>query len=160
MILHNNFFTIIFDTYPDLCKYLTFYLFTGESLTELTIAADVVTGELSPGIDVAVSLPPSLFERINVRASYSLVFARYNESTLFPINGGANMNSSKPRQMMIATDILATTVVEETFSDLDEDNVTIIFQLKIPDGKVCSYTALDLILKSVFASLMWCSENL
>ena len=72
------------------------------------------------------------------------------------------MNSSKPRQTVIATDILAATytVVEETFSDLDEDNVTIIFQLKIPDGKVCSYTALDLILKSVFASLMWCSENL
>ena len=99
----------------------------------------MVTGELPPGINIAVSLPPLLFERVNVRASSSLVFARYNESTLFPVNGGANMNSTTLRQTMVVTDILAATVVEETFTDLDEDNVTIIFQLEIPDGKVCSY---------------------
>ena len=50
------------------------------------------------------------------------------------------MNSSAPRQTVIATDILAATVVGETLTDLDEGmNVTVKFQPKIPDGKVCIY---------------------
>ncbi|MCG8624854.1 MAG: hypothetical protein MJE68_23005, partial [Proteobacteria bacterium] len=66
-----------------------------------------------------------------------LVFARYHESTLFPIDGGASMNSSARRQRVVGTDILAATVVGEAFTNLDEDmNVTVIFQPKIPDGKV------------------------
>ena len=100
----------------------------------------MVAGQLPSGLNAAVSLPNSLFELINGRASSSLVFAYYNESTLFPIDGGNNINSSALRQMVIGTDILAATVVGETFTDLEEDmNVTITFQPKIPDGKVCSY---------------------
>ena len=38
---------------------------------------------------------------------------------------------------MIGTDILAATVVGEAFTDLKEKmNITVIFQPKIPDGKV------------------------
>jgi hypothetical protein len=98
----------------------------------------VVPGELSPGLDAAIILPNSLFEALDSRDSSSLVFARYNESTLFPVDeGGNNMNSSALRQMVIGTDILAATVVGEIFIDLDEDkNVTVIFQPKIPNGKV------------------------
>ena len=90
------------------------------------------------GLTAAVSLPASLFDLINSRASSGLVFARYNQSTLFPIKGGSNMkNSSSLRETVVGTDILAATVVGETFTDLDEDvKVTIVFQLKIPDGKV------------------------
>ena len=80
----------------------------------------MVPGELPSGLDAAVSLPTSLFELINGRASSSLVFAHYNESTLFPIDGGNSMNSSAPRQTVIGTDILAATVVGETFTDLEE----------------------------------------
>jgi antitoxin component of MazEF toxin-antitoxin module len=100
----------------------------------------VVPGELSPGLDAAITLPNSLFEALNSHAGSSLVFARYNESTLFPVDEGRNsMNSSTRvrRQTVIDTDILAATVVGEVLTDLDEDkNVTIIFQPKIPDGKV------------------------
>ena len=40
---------------------------------------------------------------------------------------------------MVGTDILAATVVGEALTDLDEDmNVTVIFQPKIPDGKVAT----------------------
>lgn len=102
-------------------------------------------GEISPLLDAAVSLPTSLFELLNGRSSSSLVFTRYNESTLFPINGGNKMNSSAPKQTVIGTDILAATVVGETFTDLEEDmNVTVIFQPKIPDEKVssCNFFAL------------------
>ena len=110
----------------------------GESDTELAVANDLMHGELSPLLDAAISLPNSLFELINSRSSSSLVFARYNESTLFPIDGGRSMNSSTPRQTVIGTDILAATVVGETFTDLEEDmKVTVMFRPKIPDGKVC-----------------------
>ena len=94
-------------------------------------------GELPSGLDAAIILPNSLFEALSSRASTSLVFARYNESTLFPVDGGASMNSNSLRQTVIGTDILAATVVGEALTDLDEDmNVTIIFQPKMPNGKV------------------------
>ena len=112
-------------------------IIAGESLTELTTSSDIVPGELPSGLDAAIILPNSLFEALSSRASSSLVFAHYNESTLFPVNGGASTNTSAQRQTVIGTDILAATVVGETFTDLDEDmNVIIIFQPKIPDGKV------------------------
>ena len=97
----------------------------------------MVPGELPSGLDAAVILPNSLFVTVSSRASSSLVFARYNESTLFPVDGGASMNSSAPRQRVVGTDILAATVVGEAFTHLDKDmNVIVIFQLKIPVGKV------------------------
>ena len=97
----------------------------------------MVPGELPSELDAAIILPNALFEALSSRASSSLVFARYNESTLFPIDGGASMNSSAQRQRAVGTDILAATVVGEAFTHLDEDmKVTVIFQPKIPDGKV------------------------
>ena len=110
----------------------------GESETELATADDVMPGELPPLLDAAISLPTSLFElMMSSHTSSSLVFAHYNESTLFPVDGGKNMNSSAPRQTVIGTDILAATVVGETFTDLEEDmKVAVIFQPKIPDEKV------------------------
>ena len=97
----------------------------------------MVPGELPSGLDAAIILPNSLFEALSSHASSSLVFARYNESTLFPIDGGASMNTSARRQTVIGTDILAATIVGEALTDLDEDmNVIVLFQPKIPDGKV------------------------
>ena len=97
----------------------------------------MVPGELPSGLDAAITLPNALFDALSSRASSSLVFAHYNESTLFPVDGGASMNSSAQRQRMVGTDILAATVVGEALTHLDKDmNVIVIFQLKIPEGKV------------------------
>ena len=101
------------------------------------MADNVMPGQFPPRLDASVSLPTSLFELIRDRTSSSLLFVHYNESTLFPVDGGNNTNSSAPKQTTVGTDIVAATVVGETFADLEEDmKVTVIFQVKIPDGKV------------------------
>ena len=75
----------------------------------------VEPGQLSPQLNAAISLPASLFERIDDRENVGVFFANLHEtSTLFPVNGGefqsAGTFSSSSRRTSVGSHILAATV--------------------------------------------------
>ena len=101
---------------------------------ELADGGQVVAGQLAPQQTAAINLPATLFGRINDRADVGVFFALYNNSVLFPVNGGQNRNASMRRD--VGTDVVAATVGPGiTFQNLEE-NVTIVLRLQIPADRV------------------------
>lgn len=112
----------------------------GNGQMKILPADDFIPNQLSYQPDAAISLPTALFELISVQMNSSLGYAHYNQSNLFPINGGKYINDSAPRQTIVGTDIVAAAVVKENFINLDDDmNITVVFLPQIPGGKVYSY---------------------
>ena len=102
----------------------------------------VEPGQLSPQLNAAISLPASLFERIDDRDNVGVFFALHETSTLFPVNGGefqsAGTFSSSSRRTSVGSHILAATVGPGIdFQNLDEP-VTSLFRLQISSGSVSS----------------------
>ena len=86
--------------------------------------------------DAAISLPASLFEVIDDPTNVGLFFARYSVSTLFPVNGGADINTNAPRQTVVGSHVLSATVgLDTNFQNLKEP-VTVLLHLQVPEGRV------------------------
>lgn len=94
-----------------------------------------MAGQLPPQQDSAISLPASLFRRINDRENVGVFFALYERATLFPVRGG-NTDPASPRQTQVGSQILAATVdSSEALVDLEEP-VTIVFRLQSTEEMV------------------------
>ena len=78
-----------------------------------------------------ISLPGSVFERINDTNSIGLVFTLYGESTLFPVRNGTNNSAT---MTVVGSRIIAASVAQRntTFEDLSEP-VIILLPLEIGD---------------------------
>ena len=95
----------------------------------------VMPGQLPPQQDAAISLPASLFRRVNDRENVAVFFAFYETATLFPVGGGSS-DREAPRQTQVGSQILAATVDSaEELVDLEEP-VTIIFRVQIANNTV------------------------
>ena len=95
-------------------------------------------GQLSPQMDAAISLPASLFERIDDRDNVGVFFALHEASTLFPVHGDVDFSDTlnSPWKTSVGSHILAATVGPGiNFQNLDEP-VTILLQLQITKGNV------------------------
>ena len=81
-----------------------------------------------------ISLPGSVFERINDSNSTGLVFTLYGESTLFPVRNRPNNSAT---MTVVGSRIIAATVAQRntTFEDLSEP-VLVLLPLEI-GGEVC-----------------------
>ena len=89
----------------------------------------VEPGQLPAQLDAAISLPASLFERINDRPTVGIFFGFYETPTLFPV-GGESDGATLPRQTVVGSDITAAPVGPGiNFQNLDEP-VTIYKSLK------------------------------
>ena len=92
-------------------------------------------GQLAPQQDAAISLPASLFRRVNDRENIGVFFAFYETATLFPVGGGRS-DREAPRQTQVGSQILAATVDSaEELVDLEEP-VTVVFRLQVNDTMV------------------------
>ena len=92
-------------------------------------------GQLPPQQDAAISLPASLFRRVNDRENVGVFFAFYETATLFPVGGGRSDREAL-RQTQVGSQILAATVDSaEELVDLEEP-VTVVFRLQVNDTMV------------------------
>ena len=95
----------------------------------------VEPGQLPAQFDAAISLPASLFGRIDDRLNVGVFFAFYEISNLFPVAGESG-GSSLPRQTVVGSDIIAAAVGPGlNFQNLDEP-VTILHRLQVAEGSV------------------------
>lgn len=78
-----------------------------------------------------ISLPGTLFERINDINRTGLVFTLYGESTLFPVRNSTNNSATRT---VVGSRIIAANVAQRntTFEDLSEP-VVILLPLEIGD---------------------------
>jgi hypothetical protein len=78
-----------------------------------------------------ISLPGTVFERINDTNSTGLVFTLYEESTLFPVRNSTNNSATRT---VVGTRIIAATIAQRntSFEDLSEP-VIILLPLEIGD---------------------------
>ena len=97
---------------------------------------NLTTSSLSAQSDTAIILPASLFKLIaDDKDNISLFFIRYVNSTLFPVDG-EKINTNASRRKEVGSNILAATVgLGSEIRDLEE-NVSVVFRLKIPEDKV------------------------
>ena len=107
----------------------------GENKVTLDSGDEVKIGQLSSELDAAVSLPATLFERIDDRDTIGVFVALYDTPVLFPVGGESN-SSSKRR--IVGSQILAATVGPGfNFQNLIEP-VTILLRLQLAEGMVSS----------------------
>ena len=114
-------------------QYKTIFNFTSSNQT---MPDDL---SISPQLEAAISIPTSLFEQIaRENDNISIFFIHYNNSTLFPVDGGQITSQNFSRRMEVGSTILAATVgIDSDLKDLENDmNVTVLFQLKISEDKV------------------------
>ena len=90
--------------------------------------------QLSLQSDAAISLPASLFERIDDRDNVGIFFALHEASSLFPVGAGDSSNNFNFPS--VGSHILAATVgVGINFQNLDEP-VSVLFRLQITNNTV------------------------
>ena len=95
----------------------------------------VEADQLPDQVDASISLPASLFQRIDNRPNVGLFSALYKTPTLFQVGEQSN-GSTLPRQTVVGSDIIAATVgLGLNFQNLDEP-VTILFRLQVPEERV------------------------
>lgn len=97
----------------------------------------VSPGQLSANQDSSISLPASLFKRVNDQESVGIFFALYEMATLFPVGGG-RMDLNAPVQTQVGSQVVAATVESSTeLVDLEEP-VTLAFRRQlIGENMVC-----------------------
>lgn len=96
------------------------------------VTADIQTSS-SPVIPYyGISLPPSLFKRINDTDTNStgLVFTVYKKSTLFPVGRNTFSSNMEDTITQVGTDIIAANVGRDIAFENLQDPVTIILQLE------------------------------
>ena len=103
----------------------------------LALGNQVISSQLSPEENSAISLPQSLFQNLNRTNSGNIgvFFGLYEMATLFPVSGG-NIDSTAPSQLQVCSQVLAATVGQNmTIRDLEEP-ITAVLRLQIKEGMV------------------------
>ena len=110
-------------------------MFIGDSTSEAMVGPEgqVMAGQLPPAQNAAIRLPASLFKRIDDHDDddVGIFFALYDNSTLFPVDGGSNVSNDIdiPMRTEVGSHVLAATVGPGLdFPDLT-DNIIIVFRL-------------------------------
>lgn len=101
---------------------------------------EVKIGQLSSELDAAVSLPATLFERIDDRDTIGVFVALYDTPVLFPVGGEYYyvVSNSSSKQRIVGSRVLAATVGPGfNFQNLIEP-VTILLRLQLAEGMVSS----------------------
>lgn len=113
---------------------IQFHFISGEKLTTAE-GDEIAPGQLLPGEDAAVHLPPSLFENTG---DVGMFFGLYRTATLFPVSG----QSSGGRELRVFSHIVAATVGQSLDISNLKDCVTIVFksQPTTEEGLVSSNT--------------------
>ena len=96
---------------------------------------EVQPGQLPSQFDAAISLPATLFQRINDRLNVGIYFAHYEIPSLFPVAGESG-GSSLPRQTIVSSDIIAATVGTGLDFENLVDPVTVLLRLQVDEGSV------------------------
>ena len=103
------------------------YTCTGGNDTALD---QTMPGQFSSQDDVAVRLPPSLFERLRRRANVGVFFGRYEAATLFPVRGETVNSESSRRERVVCSNVVAATVGENMRLQNLEQPVTLALRLQ------------------------------
>lgn len=81
--------------------------------------------------DAAISLPASLFERVNDQENVGVFFALYETATLFPVGGeNAVSGGNTTRQTQVGSQVVAATIDSNQELTNLENPVTIVFRLQ------------------------------
>ena len=119
--------------------YDTAYYIIGDNDQMLGPDDQLEPDQLSPQSDAAISLPASLFERIDDRDDVGVFFALHEASNLFPVGVGLGDSSNTLNNFnfpSVGSHILAVTIgVGINFQNLDEP-VSILFRLQITNNTV------------------------
>jgi hypothetical protein len=120
------------EIFPDL---LVIRLIIDDNDPLLGPGDEVEPGQLPLQLDAAISLPASLFQRINDRLNVGIFFAHYEIPSLFPVARESD-GFTLPQQTVIGSDIIASTVGPGLeFQSLDEP-VTILLRLQVTEEVV------------------------
>ena len=87
-------------------------------------------GQLDTLQTAAINLPPSLFAIINDHPNVGVFFALYNNSILFPVNGGRITDQT--RRPEVVSNVLAATVGPGIIFQNLEENVTVVLRVQVP----------------------------
>ena len=107
---------------------------TGGNGAELADGGQVMPGQLDPLQTAAINLPASLFAIINDRPNVGVFFALYDNSILFPVDGGRN--TDQIRRPEVVSDVLAATVGPGIVFENLEENVTVVLRVQVPPQMV------------------------
>ena len=92
--------------------------------------------DLSYQLDAAISLPPSLFQRINNHDTVGIFFAFYKISSLFPVSGEVVNTSSVRRK---TSHIIAATVGPDIYLKKLDEPVIILLRLPVNESSVSRF---------------------
>ena len=91
----------------------------------------VIPGKLPVEQDAAISLPASLFERVNDQENVGVFFALYETATLFPVGGENSISDGNTtRQTQVGSQVVAATIDSSQELTNLENPVTILFRLQ------------------------------
>ena len=96
-------------------------------------------GQLLPQQEAAISLPASLFERVGDRENVGVIFALYENSTLFPVrreSGSGSTDVEPTVQTQVGSQIVAATVDSGNELRNLPEPVMITFRLQLRNGTV------------------------
>lgn len=96
----------------------------------------VEPGQLLPQQEAAISLPPSLFERLDDRENVGVFFAHYEDTTLFPVRRPNTDVRETNIQTQVGSQIIAATVDSKTQLTNLTEPVLITFRLRLMNGTV------------------------
>lgn len=82
--------------------------------------------------DAAISLPATLFQRVNDQENVGVFFAFYETATLFPVGGqDAISDRNISRRTQVGSQIVAATIATSQELTNLENPVTIVFRLQL-----------------------------
>ena len=111
---------------------------------------------MSPQQEAVISLPASVFERVNDQESVGVFFALYEMATLFPV-GERNAQSDRDtsRETQVGSQIVAATIdSNQELNDL-ENPVIIVFRLQLNSSEVVASIAHQLDVTMAFFPLLF-----
>ena len=125
------------DLCPIICNH--YYCYNTATIIidndDSTNSGPVTPGRLPPKQDAAISLPATLFQRVDNQESVGVFFAFYETATLFPVSVQSQNaiieDGEIIRETEVGSQIVAATIdSDQEIIDL-EDPVTIMFRLQI-----------------------------
>ena len=93
-------------------------------------------GQLLPQQEAAISLPPSLFERLDDRENVGVFFAHYEDTTLFPVHRPITDVRETNLKTQVGSQIIAATVDSDTQLTNLTEPILITFRLQFMNGTV------------------------
>ena len=96
----------------------------------------IASDGLPPQQEASVSLPASLFQKIDGSSNIEVFYGIYNSSILFPVSASQGNDTSADRQTQVVSNVVAVTVGRNVpFQNLPEP-VMIVLRLQKEEGMV------------------------